>query len=362
MRDWGGLGGTLLLCIGLAGCEVDDAFSCQSDAQCFTDGAGLCQPTGYCSFPDEDCQSGQRYGELSGPFAKSCVPLGAMASEPTGVASTSSGTPETSDDGPSPDSGSPPGGGFESTGGPPSGGETSGGFDDGSSADTGYESSGGQPALDPDLVLWLEFENDPGTAVIDSASMTEGECYLTGCPALGPGQFGSAAVFDGVDDVVEIPHGPHFQTPNGFTLSLWIWLDDVPTTHHGLLTKPLGAGNKNSWELFFYSGGNDPAPLNFNMHVGGRPHPINFAPPHPTMEWIHVAATWDGNTSTLWVNGDEAGSTPVSGLDVDDHAVLVGADLEQEEFEAFFPGRIDDVRIYQRAFDADEIAALYAGP
>lgn len=359
MRGWGGPGGALLLCIGLAGCEVDDAFSCQSNAQCFADGAGVCQPSGYCSFPDEDCDSGQRYGELSGPLAKICVPLEPMASEPTGSASTS-GVPETSDDGPRPDSGSPLSGGFESTGGSLSGGETIG-LDDGASADTGDESSGGRPALDPDLVLWLEFENDPGSEVVDSASMTEGECYLTSCPALGPGRFGSAAVFDGVDDVIEIPHDPRFETPNGFTLSLWLWLDDVPTTHHGLLTKPFGAGNKNSWELYFFSGNNNPAPLNFNMHVGGMPHAINAPPPHPTMEWIHVAATWDGNTSTFWVNGDEVGSKPVSGLDIDEHAVLVGADLEAEEFEAYFPGRIDDVRIYQRAFDADEIVALYAG-
>jgi hypothetical protein len=33
----------------------------------------MCQPVGYCSFPDPACTSGQRYGELAGPLADQCV-------------------------------------------------------------------------------------------------------------------------------------------------------------------------------------------------------------------------------------------------------------------------------------------------
>jgi len=35
--------------------------------------AGACEPSGYCSFADEDCDSGRRYASLSGPLADECV-------------------------------------------------------------------------------------------------------------------------------------------------------------------------------------------------------------------------------------------------------------------------------------------------
>jgi hypothetical protein len=38
-----------------------------------TSANAVCEPTGYCSFPDTACASGRRYGELGGPFAELCV-------------------------------------------------------------------------------------------------------------------------------------------------------------------------------------------------------------------------------------------------------------------------------------------------
>ncbi|MCA9706663.1 MAG: hypothetical protein KDK70_12490 [Myxococcales bacterium] len=53
-------------------------FPCSSDEQCSRDGAaGVCQASGYCSFPDADCESDQRYGELApAELAGTCVPVG----------------------------------------------------------------------------------------------------------------------------------------------------------------------------------------------------------------------------------------------------------------------------------------------
>ncbi len=48
-------------------------FSCERDDQC---GAGTCS-NGYCSFVDPSCDSGYRYGDLSGSLANTCVSAGA---------------------------------------------------------------------------------------------------------------------------------------------------------------------------------------------------------------------------------------------------------------------------------------------
>ena len=67
------------------GCSTPD-FLCQSSDDCVSSpDAGICEESGYCSFPDAACPSGQRYGELSGPLRGQCtVPEeGTSSSSPT---------------------------------------------------------------------------------------------------------------------------------------------------------------------------------------------------------------------------------------------------------------------------------------
>lgn len=49
------------------------AFACDGNSQCGAD--GLCEPQGYCSFPDLDCASGRRFGEGSSNVSGACVPV-----------------------------------------------------------------------------------------------------------------------------------------------------------------------------------------------------------------------------------------------------------------------------------------------
>lgn len=81
-------------------------FACTSDMQCQAGAvAGQCQPSGYCSFPDDACPTGQRYGEAApGELANACVtPEDGTGPQSTGPApeDTSGGEPPDPDaDGP----------------------------------------------------------------------------------------------------------------------------------------------------------------------------------------------------------------------------------------------------------------------
>lgn len=75
--------------LGLAlGCS-GDVYLCQDDPSCEQGGvSGVCQATGYCSFPDAECSSGQRYGaHAGGSLADTCVEL-EPATGDTGVSAT----------------------------------------------------------------------------------------------------------------------------------------------------------------------------------------------------------------------------------------------------------------------------------
>lgn len=88
----------------LVGCLGGDAFLCESDEVCQQGGvSGLCQPSGYCSFPDDECATGQRYGEhAGGPLAGECVDPGSLTGDSTSdgvstspLTTTSSGSTST---------------------------------------------------------------------------------------------------------------------------------------------------------------------------------------------------------------------------------------------------------------------------
>lgn len=99
------VGAALGLALGGLGGGCHRAFSCTDDAQCrLGDRAGRCEPVGYCSFADDACPSGYRYGEhASAALAQTCVD-GGSASDSTGTV-TSAEAGSSSGDGPGGSSG-----------------------------------------------------------------------------------------------------------------------------------------------------------------------------------------------------------------------------------------------------------------
>lgn len=63
-----------LLASTVAGCP-SRAFVCGGDSDCAGDApGGACEPSGFCSFPDDSCDSGRRYGDFAGDgLAGTCV-------------------------------------------------------------------------------------------------------------------------------------------------------------------------------------------------------------------------------------------------------------------------------------------------
>lgn len=87
----------LALCLLLGvGCSNSETFNCQDDAGCGAN--GQCEGNGFCSFPDAECESGRRYGDLAGAGLQGqCVAVnegstGFSGSEDSTTSSTASTT------------------------------------------------------------------------------------------------------------------------------------------------------------------------------------------------------------------------------------------------------------------------------
>jgi hypothetical protein len=88
---------------------------------------------------------------------------------------------------------------------------------------------------------------------------------------------------------------------------------------------------------------------------------LDSAAPIPKNTWTHVASTYNGSTLSVWINGKRVASRAVTGRTCsNDHPLAIGAKNYPAEglLEAFWDGRLDDVRIYNRALSATEIAGL----
>jgi Concanavalin A-like lectin/glucanases superfamily len=81
----------------------------------------------------------------------------------------------------------------------------------------------------------------------------------------------------------------------------------------------------------------------------------------PVNRWKHVASTYDGTWLSVYIDGRAAGSTRVSGRTcVSGEPLAVGAKNNPTKglLEAFWDGRLDEVRVYDRALTATEVAQL----
>jgi alpha-tubulin suppressor-like RCC1 family protein len=77
----------LALCLLLLplGCYHKNSYSCTGDNECVQLGVhGMCEPTGFCAFPDPACPGGDRYEQnAGGGLAGQCVPPGTGIDAPT---------------------------------------------------------------------------------------------------------------------------------------------------------------------------------------------------------------------------------------------------------------------------------------
>ena len=74
-----------------------------------------------------------------------------------------------------------------------------------------------------------------------------------------------------------------------------------------------------------------------------------------------ITATWDGLTQTIYINGERAGTNDTAPKgDIDDVKgghLLIGGNWHPTN--SLFRGKIDDVRIYNRALSEAEVKELY---
>lgn len=343
---------------GVAGCVVvalaavaacsSRAYLCDADPQC---DPGVCVE-GSCAFEDADCVSGLRYGEASGSLSKTCVGVGAPASSGTagtdGVAASRGASSGSQDDGAEGDARN-------------DGARQPDASDDGGASDTGDETTGGTGGTStgspgPDgLVAWFTADVDASMEATDhSGNGHHASCEA--CPTLGPGVDGNAWRFDGETQQLSVDHMQAWALDT-FTLAAWVHASAPAGDGFAFVVgKPVGDGTLNSWEI-----GLDLDQATVVGCWGSATDAECVDAPVAFEAWVHVALSFDGEVGRLWLDGTPVADRavlPANGLGYDQSPVLIGADSDFDQAQHWFQGRLDDIRVYDRALTGDELAEL----
>lgn len=79
----------------------------------------------------------------------------------------------------------------------------------------------------------------------------------------------------------------------------------------------------------------------------------------PLSQWVHCAGTYDGSVQKLYINGALVGASNwVGAVDFDADFIAEGLGGKSSDSSYRFNGKIDDVRVYNRALSAQEIEKL----
>jgi hypothetical protein len=207
--------------------------------------------------------------------------------------------------------------------------------------------------LDPSLVAWYPLDvaaTDATGHGHDGACPARGE----GCPGPAVGQLAGANDFSGAT-MYEVPFAPELNTPNGFTVSAWLFITAAPATRGCAITKGQGPGVFNSWALCIEP---DRSVFFYTVALGIENDQFS-AEPLASDAFHHVAIRWDGIIKTIFLDGVNVGdSQPFPGIAFDDSSIFLGEDVDNGAPIAAFVGRVDDARVYNRALADSEIAAL----
>ncbi|MDD2964887.1 MAG: T9SS type A sorting domain-containing protein [Bacteroidales bacterium] len=157
--------------------------------------------------------------------------------------------------------------------------------------------------------------------------------------------------FNGFDNWIEVP-AISIEMP-GVSAAAWIYCSDIlppgspqiigiyPGLHHVLQLE-----TNQLLTMFFNS-----TPTYATESAPGTVVPL---------EWSFVCGTYDGNYERIYFNGNLVAETPKN----DSYSVvnkLLSIGRQNDPIDSYWRGKIDDIRIYNRALTPEEVLCLYQG-
>ena len=181
---------------------------------------------------------------------------------------------------------------------------------------------------------------------------------LQGGATFASGEVGQAFSFDGVDDQVVVPHNAN---QNGGTqITIDAWVNPIDAGHGRSIANKRSPSNIGGYTLeTVHSPFGPDNSLQWVIMIGGTFRTLQSPANVLTVgTFQHVAATYDGGTMRLYVDGVEKANMAVTGaIDPVTDPFVIGRNV-------FAPadvwhGLIDELEVFNRALSQSEIQAIF---
>lgn len=210
------------------------------------------------------------------------------------------------------------------------------------------------------LISYWPLDKGAGTTAEDMVGSNDGTIH--GGAGWVTGKFGSALSFDGVGANVNCGTDASLRPTTGISLSAWVKYDAL-NYYGSIMSNQHWTGDNRSG----YSIHNNGSTLYFCMaatNTGVFTWATNGTP-IAVGTWYHVAATYDGTTMRIYMDGVQEGTASAPGsidynpLPNTGFGIGMWHDNDGEQY--YLDGIIDDVGVWGRALTTQEIDFLYNG-
>lgn len=199
------------------------------------------------------------------------------------------------------------------------------------------------------LVVALNFNENTGSVLNDlSGSGNNGSIFQATWFAAG--KYGSALQFDGTNDYASILDSNSLDLTNGMTLEAWV----RPTASSGWRTVFLKEnGGELAYGMYARESTNRSSAWIRTNPTSGSSKSTSGTPGLTLNSWTHMAATYDGASLKLFINGVQISTRAYTGnMYTSTGPLKIGGNAVWGEY---FAGQIDEVRVYNRALLQSEI-------
>jgi hypothetical protein len=209
----------------------------------------------------------------------------------------------------------------------------------------------GGPQTDGLVGHWKMDEGSGNLFIDDSGNENDAVIQNTGGVLWSQGVIGQAVNLNGQSGRFAIaPHSPSLEIENAITIAAWVKPNSL---HRGTIVQK---SSGNGFEFWLDTNGQ----LEFRLNRGnnGSTYRIrsSYSYSQDVGKWIHLAATFDGTTSKIYVNGVENVSASYAPFTIGTNSgnLVIGALGTIQRLN----GAMDDLRLYERALSGGEILAL----
>lgn len=204
------------------------------------------------------------------------------------------------------------------------------------------------------LVAAYSFDAGTGATATDSSGKSN-TGTLANTTWTTSGKFGGALTFNGTSSMVTVADNTTLDLTNGMTLSAWVY----PTSNSAAWRTVILKENTTDLVYALYGTGDTAVPQGMRLAGGATKAALGTAAP-ALNTWTHLAVTYDGSNLRMYVNGTLTGTTAATGNMANSALPLrIGGNAIWGEY---FAGRIDEVRVFNRALSATELTAMMNAP